>query len=193
MRERASFGALAALAVWLLAAAWSPAQAFPAVFHGVPLHCIRSAAHRYGLSTPILVAVLRTEGGRPGTVAPDPNGTADLGPAQVNTCHLPALEASGYSFRALADDACANVAAGAWIFARCLASTGDVLNAAACYNAGSRPWLAWQSGYVQRFAHFLGIRGIAPPVFSIRPAVRRSPRPGLLVQAIDLRHTGGLL
>lgn len=132
------------------------AHAIP-TFHGVPLSCIRNASTRYGLRTAIVFAILRTEDGRVGTVSPDPNGTDDLGPAQVNTCHLPFLQSYGYTFQTLAGNPCANVAAGAWIFARCLSATHNVLDAAACYNAGSRPWLAWDSGYVSRFAHYLGV------------------------------------
>ncbi|MBN6741200.1 lytic transglycosylase domain-containing protein [Acidithiobacillus sp. MC6.1] len=158
------------------------------------MRCIQSAAHRYGLTLPILISVLRTEGGRPGTVAPDPNGTADLGPAQVNTCHLPHLEAYGYTYTQLTDNPCANVAAGAWIFARCLSATGNVLSAAACYNAGGRPWLAWQSGYVQRFARYLGIHG-APVPIDLRTVlpVRKRPQAQLTQQSVDLRQSGGLL
>lgn len=126
-------------------------------FHGVPLSCIHSAAQRYGLRSSLLLAILRTEDGRIGTVSPDPNGTDDLGPAQINTCHLPFLEHYGYTFHILADNPCANIAASAWIYARCLHATGNDLQAAACYNAGSEPWIAWQRGYVQRFASFLGL------------------------------------
>ena len=48
--------------------------------------------------------------------------------------------------------------AGTWVFARCLAQTGSLLAAAACYNAGVHDLAAaWQTGYVQRFASHLGI------------------------------------
>jgi len=143
-----------------------------ASFHGVPLACMHQAAARYGLRSDILLAILNTEGGRPGTVAYDSNGTEDLGPAQVNTCHLPTLSLYGYTFTTLADNPCANIEASAWIFSRCLAETGNLLNAAACYNAGSHPWLAWQSGYVQRFAAALGdpISVLQTPQFPQKPA-----------------------
>lgn len=156
----------------------SPAPAGSS-FHGVPLACMRQAATRYGLRPDILLAILHTEGGRLGTVAPDGNGTEDLGPAQVNTCHLPTLSHYGYTFATLADNPCANIEASAWIFSRCLASTGNLLNAAACYNAGSRPWLAWQSGYVQRFARALGdpISVLQEPQQPQKPG----PIPALLV------------
>lgn len=138
-------------------------------FHEVPVTCIASAAHRYGLSISEVEAILRTEGGVVGSVVPDPNGTDDLGPAQVNTCHLPFLSHFGYTFHTLADNACANVMAGSWIYARCLSQSQNPLQAAACYNAGGRPWLAWQSGYVQRFAANLGISVHTPPVIYHRP------------------------
>ncbi|MBU2769487.1 lytic transglycosylase domain-containing protein [Acidithiobacillus ferrivorans] len=144
--------------------AW-PIFGAAATFHGVPMSCVQSAASRYGLSADVVLAILRTEGGRPGTVAPDPNGTDDLGPAQVNTCHLPFLSRYGYTRSTLINNPCANVMAGAWIFARCLAGTPNLPQAAACYNAGSHPWLAWQSGYVQRFSRYLGL----PAVITSKP------------------------
>lgn len=141
------------------------AQGLPqgGTFHSVPLRCIQTAAQRYGLRPNILFAILRTENGRPGTVSPDPNGTDDLGPAQVNTCHLPFLSSYGYSFRTLADNPCANIQASAWIFARCLATHRSVFSAAACYNAGSHPQYAWASGYVSRFARYLGVPVVVRP------------------------------
>jgi hypothetical protein len=159
------------------------------------MRCIDNSALRYGLTAPIVLSILSTEGGRPGTVAPDPNGTYDLGPAQVNTCHLPFLSQYGYSFATLRDDACANVAAGAWIFSRCLFATGNVLEAAACYNAGSRPWLAWQSGYFQRFASFLGVALHDPQAFlDAAPAQKPKPSaPILLDDYVHISKTGGLL
>lgn len=130
----------------------------PGSFHGVPVECIERASSTYGVPYQDIVALMRNEGGRPGTAARDSNGTTDLGPMQVNTCHLPFLEKYGYRYRTLRYNGCANVMAGAWVFARCLAQTGSLLAAAACYNAGhGNMQAAWRSGYVQRFAGHLGI------------------------------------
>lgn len=162
-------------------------QAATLTFHQVPLRCIDAAAHRYGLAVPDIYAILRTEGGRIGSVVPDPNGTSDLGPAQVNTCHLPFLSHYGYTFHTLAYNPCANIMASSWIFARCLAQTSGPLQAAACYNAGGRPWLAWQSGYVQRFSANLGA-----PV-SLVPVVYHPPKASLYDASTNTALDKGLL
>lgn len=121
------------------------------MLHGVPTQCIEQAAQRYATPPAAIVSILRNEGGRPGLAINNTNGSQDLGPMQVNTSHLKFLSRYGYTYNTLRDNPCANVMAGTWIYAKCLASTGNVLRAAACYNAGSHPWLAWRSGYVQRF------------------------------------------
>ncbi|MBU2774251.1 lytic transglycosylase domain-containing protein [Acidithiobacillus ferrooxidans] len=130
----------------------------PAEFHGVPVTCIERASSTYGVPFPDIVALMKNEGGRPGTAVRDSNGTSDLGPLQVNSCHLPLLEKYGYRYQTLRYNACANTMAGVWVFARCLAKTGSLLSAAACYNAGVKDMpAAWHNGYVQRFARHLGI------------------------------------
>ncbi len=134
------------------------------MFHGVPDHCIQQASAIYGVPRQDIVALMKNEGGRPGTVSPDANGTEDLGPMQVNTCHLPRLRAFGYSYYKLRYDACANVMAGTWVFARCLAITGNLMAASACYNAGPGDLqAAWQNGYVQRFSAHLGLHVVSTP------------------------------
>lgn len=130
----------------------------PGSFHGVPAACIERASSTYGVPYQDIIALMKNEGGRPGTAVLDSNGTTDLGPLQVNTCHLPFLSRYGYHYRTLQRNGCANVMAGTWVFARCLAQTGNLLAAAACYNAGrGNMQAAWRTGYVQRFAEHLGI------------------------------------
>ena len=127
------------------------------MFHGTPLSCIQAASRRYQVPVEDLYALLENEGAGPGVAAHDPNGTVDLGPMQVNTCHLPFLSHYGYTYDTLKNNACANVEAGAWVFARCLFISNNVIQAAACYNAGHNLYAAWQDGYVQRFAEHLGL------------------------------------
>lgn len=133
-------------------------------------HCMQGAAARYGVPLKDIPAIIRTEGGRPGLAVGDGNGSTDYGLMQVNSCHLAYLRTLGYTRHRLKDNACDNVYAGTWIFARCLRAVGNnPLKAAACYNAGSHPWLAWQSGYVQRFARNLKIH------YSIEDSPVRTP------------------
>lgn len=120
--------------------------------------CIQAAALIYGFNAQVIPALIRTEGGQTGLAVQDANGTTDYGLLQVNSSHLPQLNRLGYTPAALANDNCANIMAGAWVYASCLRQTpGSPLDAAACYNAGVHPWLAWQDGYVARFAVNLGL------------------------------------
>ena len=135
-----------------------PLMYAPLEFHGVPMTCIARASSTYGVPVQDIIALMKNEGGRPGTASRDSNRTVDLGPMQVNTCHLPFLSAYGYHYSVLRYNGCANVMAGSWVFARCLARTGNLLAAAACYNAGvGNQQAAWRTGYVQRFAEHLGL------------------------------------
>ncbi|AEM49048.1 Lytic transglycosylase catalytic [Acidithiobacillus ferrivorans SS3] len=137
----------------------TPAWTHQADFHGAPISCIAAASRQYGVPKRDIIALMQNEGAAPGIAAHDSNGTTDLGPMQVNTCHLPLLRRFGYTYQTLKYNACANVMAGTWVFAQCLAQTGNLLNAAACYNAGvgAMP-IAWQNGYVARFAAHLGLQ-----------------------------------
>lgn len=104
------------------------------------LQCFMREAERHSIDPYVLLAVLATEGGRPGELAFNRNGTIDLGPMSVNTVWLPVL-AKHYRTneedlqRRLASDGCANVAAGALILGRKIAETGDVWEGVARYHS----------------------------------------------------------
>jgi hypothetical protein len=70
-----------------------------------------------------LVILLNVEGGALGHVSWNTNGTADIGPVQVNTANLPDVAAHWHAtiadtYKAVRDNFCANVEAGAWILRR---------------------------------------------------------------------------
>ena len=82
--------------------------------------CLKAAGNAYREPPALLVILLNVEGGRLGAVSQNTNGTADIGPMQVNDIWLPKLAAhwstSKHSaYLALRDNFCANVEAGAWI------------------------------------------------------------------------------
>ncbi|MGH7117627.1 MAG: lytic transglycosylase domain-containing protein [Acetobacteraceae bacterium] len=88
----------------------------PAVIRG----CILAAAGLYHEPPAVLLILLNVEGGSPGAVSHNTNGTVDIGPMQVNQVWIPALAGHWHAsehaaFRALRDNFCANVEAGAWI------------------------------------------------------------------------------
>ena len=85
--------------------------------------CITSASGVYHLPPAVLVILLNVEGGSLGHVSQNTNDTVDIGPMQVNQIWLPQLAAHWHAtaadtFRALRDNFCANVEAGAWILRR---------------------------------------------------------------------------
>jgi hypothetical protein len=84
------------------------------------LACMTAAAALYHLPPRLLPSIQAVEGGRPGLIQPNANGTADLGLMQINTiwieplaryAHMPA-QAVAYR---LLDDSCFNIAAAAAI------------------------------------------------------------------------------
>ena len=82
--------------------------------------CIEAAASAYRLPTAVLLILLHVEGGSLGQVSQNDNGTVDIGPMQVNQIWVPMVAAHwrasvSRAYRALRDDFCANVEAGAWI------------------------------------------------------------------------------
>ena len=85
--------------------------------------CITTAAEVYRLPPAVLVILLNVEGGSLGRVSPNTNGTVDIGPIQINQIWLPEVAAHWHAtiadaYKALRDNFCANVEAGAWILRR---------------------------------------------------------------------------
>jgi hypothetical protein len=92
--------------------------------------CITAAAKLYRLPPAMLVILLNVERGSLGRVSPNTNGTVDIGPIQVNEMWLPEIAAHwnatiSDAYKALRDNFCANVEAGAWILRRSLDEARD--------------------------------------------------------------------
>jgi hypothetical protein len=104
--------------------------------------CFRREAESNGIDPYVLLAVLRTENGRPGEMALNRNGSFDLGPMSINTVWIPTL-ARRYQIseetltHRLASDGCANVAAAAWILGRKIAEAGDVWEGVARFHSAT--------------------------------------------------------
>lgn len=79
--------------------------------------CAVYASHYYGVPTLLTLSIMRTEGGRPGTVSPNTNGSYDMGVMQVNSIWLPKLAAMGITKHEIIYNACQNVMVGTWILA----------------------------------------------------------------------------
>ena len=113
----------------LAAAALAVLSAGPAKAGDVPDNqttirgCITAAAKVHRLPPAVLVILLNVEGGSLGRVSPNTNGTVDIGPIQVNEVWLPEVTAHWHAtitdaYKAMRDNFCANVEAGAWILRR---------------------------------------------------------------------------
>lgn len=82
--------------------------------------CISAAARIHHLPATALGILLIIEGGAPGRVSRNGNGTVDIGPMQVNEQWLPRLAVHWHApipatYLALRDAFCANIEGGAWI------------------------------------------------------------------------------
>lgn len=82
--------------------------------------CALAAARRYHVHEQLFLAVLATEGGRVGQIVRNRNGSYDMGPAQINSIHLPELARLGITRDQVINDGCLNLQIGAWILARAL-------------------------------------------------------------------------
>ena len=103
--------------------------------------CMALVASIYGLPPRVLPSIHHTEGGQPGTVSRNANGTEDLGVMQVNTVWLPALSAyTGLPQEAvrnrLIGSACFNIAAAGAIMRLYLDEAhGDLMRAVGYYHS----------------------------------------------------------
>ena len=118
---------------------------FPGVALAAPhwpnARCVLQAAHAFRVSPWALVGILHVEGGRPGQILyHNTNGSADIGPMQINSLWLPRLAKAGITTRQLADDGCINVAVGAAILATYVrASGGNIGVAIGWYHSHTQP------------------------------------------------------
>jgi Transglycosylase SLT domain len=96
------------------------------------LKCMLVVAAATGLPPRVLPVIQSIEGGAPGVVRPDDNGTADLGVMQVNTIWIPALArraglSPAQTRSRLINDPCFNIAAAALILQSYLAEEHGAL------------------------------------------------------------------
>lgn len=104
--------------------------------------CVREAARHAGVPSMILLAIMRVEGGVPGQVVRDADGSYDMGPMQINSLWLPMLREIGITRRQVTDDGCLNVEVGASILARYIDEAGGDLGTAVGWYHSHTPELA---------------------------------------------------
>ena len=100
-----------------------------------------AAASFYHLPPRVLPAIQAVEGGRPGLIQPNANGTADLGLMQINSIWIEPLArfanmpAQAVAYRLL-DDPCFNIAAAAAIMRAYLSEAqGNLMIAIGFYHS----------------------------------------------------------
>lgn len=119
--------------------------------------CVTDAAQRNGLPLAALLGILATEGGQPGEALSNTNGTWDIGPCQVNTCHVGELAKLGIQPTAIMADSCLNVSAAAWLLRQELnRSGGDIWEAVGAYHSRTTPFHRAYISRVQRNLALLG-------------------------------------
>jgi hypothetical protein len=125
------------------------------------LACMALVAHLYGLPPRVLPSIQVVEGGRPGTVRVDTNGTADLGVMQINTSWLPAFAAYTHLppdviRDRLTNSPCFNIAAAGAIMRTYLDETGgNLMRAIGDYHSHTAPLAEAYQSEVLRAASLL--------------------------------------
>lgn len=110
--------------------------------------CVINAAKAADIPLSIMYGILATEGGKVGEAWDNTNGTWDLGPFQVNTCHLNDLAKLGIQPKTVMQDGCVNAYAAAWILRQNLKLTkGNLWEAVGWYHSRT-PWR--KHAYIQR-------------------------------------------
>jgi len=98
--------------------------------------CVVEASAYYATPPELLIAIRIQEGGAPGMMSPNKNGSFDLGPMQINTIHRSMFAGYNISMEQIRDDECTNIYAGAYIFHKeLLSARGDVWRAVGNYHS----------------------------------------------------------
>jgi hypothetical protein len=129
------------------------------------LACMALTAHFYALPPRVLPAIQAVEGGRPGLIHPNTDGSADLGLMQINTRWLANIAEVAHQpvpriRDRLIDDACFSIAAAGAILRAYLAEThGRLMQAIGDYHSHTPPLnQAYQAMVTQRAAAMFGAR-----------------------------------
>lgn len=104
----------------------------PGPISPVTVECVQQAASTYGLPEALILAILQTEGGRPGLAQRNRDGSHDLGPMQVNTRWI---QWAGLNAGELRDHGCYNLHVGVAILARELRAAPDLATGIGNYHS----------------------------------------------------------
>jgi hypothetical protein len=85
----------------------------------------------------IIISILGVENGEVGMASPNPNGTFDYGPMQINTIWLDKIRPYGYTRDDIQYDPCTNVMVGTWILSTNIADSPNLWEGVAGYHSYS--------------------------------------------------------
>lgn len=97
--------------------------------------CISRAADYHEVPVAALLGILATEGGQLGEALSNTNRTWDLGPFQINTCHVDKLALFGVDPFILTTDSCLNASAAAWLLREQINRSKDIWEAVGAYHS----------------------------------------------------------
>lgn len=102
--------------------------------------CVSAEASHYGIPVPVALAIMKTEGGRPGAEVSNTNNTRDLGVMQINEIHIPNYaKKTGLSEplvrHLLVQNGCFSVSVAMDILSSHLRRTGSLVSAVAAYHS----------------------------------------------------------
>ena len=123
--------------------------------------CVVDAAAQYNLPLAAMVGILATEGGKTGEALSNTNGTWDMGPFQINTCHVNELLQAGMAPEVILQDGCANAYAAAFILRKEYERTRNIWDAVGAYHSRTPHFRDAYLGRVRKHLIQLSHTGLA--------------------------------
>lgn len=123
--------------------------------------CVVDAADRYNVPLAAMVGILATEGGKTGEALSNTNGTWDMGPFQINTCHVNELLQAGMAPEIILQDGCANAYAAAFILRKEYDRSRNIWDAMGAYHSRTPHLHAAYLGRVKKHLTKLSRTGLA--------------------------------
>lgn len=100
------------------------------------VNCCIDAAIEFNIPADILLAIAEIEGGQPGIISKNKNGTIDIGPMQFNSVYLMDLKKYGITPEMVNSNGCYPYRLAAWRIRQHLENdTGDIFRKAANYHS----------------------------------------------------------
>lgn len=127
----------------------------------IPSYCVQQAAQVYHVPPALILAIMKVEGGKRGTLSDNTNGTHDYGVMQINSLWLEKLRPYGFTPERIQYDACANIWVGTWILSQKMNNSKDIWKGIANYHSYSEKenkvyqWKVWQA--YQSITHHLSM------------------------------------